>query len=82
MRDKTMNWTAPVGWTPIYGDYISGQGATNGGEGAKDAGFGYKNDALRIRFHLPTFEQSEFYVATPEVKTHLSCCALVAVEWS
>jgi len=63
MIDKTMNWTAPLGWTPSYGDYMSAQRVPGGGEGVNCEGLRYKNGALRIRFHYPPLEQSEFYVA-------------------
>jgi hypothetical protein len=63
MIDKTMNWTAPLGWTPSYGDYMSGQRVPRGGEGVTCEELRYKNGALRIRFHYPPLEQSEFYVA-------------------
>ena len=53
MIDKTMNWTAPSGWTPCYGNYMSGQGATNGCEAATGEGLGYNNGALKSRFHYP-----------------------------
>ena len=53
MIDKMMNWTAPLGWTPCYGDYMSGQGATSGGEGAQNEGLDYNNGALRSRFRYP-----------------------------
>ena len=45
MIDKTMNWTAPSGWAPSYGDYMSGQGATNGGAGVTGEGLRYTNGA-------------------------------------
>jgi len=86
MIDKTMNWTAPLGraqpglgWTPSYGDYMSGQSATGGGEGVNCERLRYKNGALRIRFHYPPREQSEFYVATPELRMHPPCYAFLAV---
>lgn len=63
MIDKTMNWTAPLGWTPSYGDYMSGQRVPRGGEGVTCEELRYKNGALRIRFQCPPLEQSEFYVA-------------------
>ena len=53
MIDKTMNWTAPLGWTPYYGDYTNGQGATNGGAGDNGEGLRYTNGALRMSFHYP-----------------------------
>jgi len=80
MIDKTMNWTAPLGWTPRYGDYMSAQRVFGGGEGVNCEGLRYPNGALRIRFHYPPLEQSEFYVTIPELRTHLSCCAFLAVE--
>ena len=80
MIDKTMNWTAPLGWTPCYGDYMSGQSATDGGEDVTCEGLRYTNGTLRMRFHYPPLKQSEFYVTIPELRTHLSCCAFLAVE--
>ena len=65
MIDKTMNWTAPLGWTPNYGYYMSGQSATGGGEDVNGERLQHKNGALRIRFHYPSLEHSEFYVAIP-----------------
>ena len=53
MIDKTMNWTAPLGWTPSYGHYINAQRAPGGGEGVNCEGLQYNNGALRIRFHYP-----------------------------
>ena len=79
MIDKTMNWTAPLGWTPCYGDYMSGQSATDGGEDVTCEGLRYTNGTLRMRFHYPPLKQSEFYVAIPELRIHLSCCAFLAV---
>ena len=38
MIDKTMNWTAPLGWTPRYGDYMSAQRVPGGGEGVNCEG--------------------------------------------
>ena len=75
-----MNWTAPLGWIPYYGDYMSAQRATDGGKDVTGEGFGYTNGALRSGFHGLPLEQSEFYVTIAELKTYLSCCALVAVE--
>ena len=72
MIDKTMNWTAPLGWTPCYGDYMSVQRVPGGGEGVNCERLRHKNGALRIRFHSLPMEQSEFYVAIPELRTHLS----------
>ena len=60
MIDKTMNWTAPEGWALFYGDYMSGQGATNGSEGVTGKGLDYTNDALRSRFHPPPLKQVDF----------------------
>ena len=80
MIDKTMNWTAPLGWTPRYGDYMSAQRVPGGGEGVNGEGLRYTNGALRMRFHYPPLKQSEFYVTIPELRTHLSCCAFLAVE--
>jgi hypothetical protein len=60
MIDKMMNWTAPLGGTPRYGDYMSGQGATNGGEGVTGEGLRYKNGALRSRFHSPPWSKVRF----------------------
>jgi len=51
MIDKTMNWTAPLGWTPSYGDYISAQRVPGDGEDLNGEGLRYKNGALRMRFH-------------------------------
>ena len=48
MIDKTMNWTAPLGWTPCYGDYMSGQSATDGGEDVTCEGLRYTNGTLRM----------------------------------
>jgi len=59
MIDKTMNWTAPVGWTPCYGNYMSGQGATNGGEGVTGEGLRSTNGAVMSGFHYPLLENSE-----------------------
>jgi hypothetical protein len=42
MIDKTMNWTAPLGWTPCYGDYMSGQRVPGGGEGVNCGGYAIK----------------------------------------
>ena len=80
MIDKMMNWTAPLGWTPCYGDYMSGQRTHGGGKDVTGEGLGYTNGALRSGFHGPPLKQSEFYVTIAELKTYLSCCALVAVE--
>ena len=54
-----MNWTAPVGWTPCYGNYMSGQGATNGGEGVTGEGLRSTNGAVMSGFHYPLLENSE-----------------------
>ncbi len=51
MIDKTMNWTAPVGWTPSYGDYMNGEGATNRCEGSTGEGLRYKKGTLKSMFH-------------------------------
>ena len=59
---------------------MSGQSATGGSADVNCERLQHKNGALRIRFHYPSLEQSEFYVTIPEFLTHLSCCALVAVE--
>jgi hypothetical protein len=87
MIDKTMNWTAPLGRAqpglgriPHYGDYMSGQSATNGGAGVTGEGLRYTNGTLRMRFHYPPLEQSKFYVTIPELRMHQSCCAFLAVE--
>ena len=86
MIDKTMNWTAPLGraqpglgWTPCYGDYMSGQSATDGGEDVTCEELRYTNGTLRMRCYYPPMEQSEFYVTILELRTHLSCCAFLAV---
>ena len=79
MIDKMMNLTAPLGWTTYYGDYMSGQSATGGGEGVNCERLRYKNGALRIRFHYPPREQSDFYVATPELRMHPPCYAFLVV---
>ena len=80
MIDKTMNWTAPLGWTPRYGDYMSTQRVPGGGEGVNCEGLRYTNGALRMSFHYPPLKQSVFYVTITELRTHLSCCAFLAVE--
>ena len=54
-----MNWTAPSGWTLFYGDYMSGQGAANGGEGVTGEGLRSTNGAVMSRFHYPLLEHSE-----------------------
>jgi len=51
MIDKMMNWTAPLGWTPSYGDYMSAQRVPGGGEDVNGERLQHKNGALRIRFH-------------------------------
>jgi len=79
MVDKTMNWTAPLGWIPRYGDYMSGQRTHGGGKDVNGERVQHKNGALRIRFHYPSLEQSEFYVAIPEFLTHHSRRAFLAV---
>jgi hypothetical protein len=71
---------AMLGWTPSYGDYMSGQRVPRGGEGVTCEELRYTNGALRMRFHYPPLEQSEFYVATPELRMHPSCYAFLAVE--
>ena len=53
MIDKTMNWTALLGWIPRYGDYMSGQRTHGGGKDVTGEGFGYTNGALRMSFHYP-----------------------------
>ena len=51
MIDKTMNWTAPSGWTLFYGDYMSGQSATDGGKDVTGEGLRYTNGTLWMIFH-------------------------------
>ena len=51
MIDKTMNWTAPLGWTRRYGDYMSGQSATDGGKDVTGEGLRYTNGTLWMIFH-------------------------------
>ena len=59
---------------------MSGQRTHGGGKDATGEGFGYRNGALRSGSHGPPLKQSEFYVAIPELRMHLSCCAFSAVE--
>ena len=79
MIDKTMNWTAPLGLIPRYGDYMSGQRTHGGGKDVTGEGLGYINSTLRSGFHGLLLKQSEFYVAIPELRIHLSCYAFLAV---
>jgi len=59
---------------------MSAQRVPGGGEDVNCERLRYENGALGMRFHYPPLEQSEFYVTIAELKTYLSCCALVAVE--
>ncbi len=60
MIDKTMNWTAPLGWIPYYGDYMSAQRATDGGKDVTGEGLGYTNGALRSGSHGPPLKKVGF----------------------
>ena len=73
MIDKTMNWTAPLGWTPSYGDYISAQRVLGDGEDLNGEGLRYKNGALNItrtvRFFKIAWMRLRFICLHPNADT-------------
>jgi hypothetical protein len=78
MIDKTMNWTAPLGWTPSYGDYMKGQSATRGGEEVNFKGPAFYNSALSITRSVSFFKilwmRLRFISLHPNWDTPLPSC--------